>query len=435
MTQRGWTIHRLAGALAGAALLLSVSGCSSPSPSATSSDGASGSLAPSATPQASPTATSSPTLSELARLSIVPVAGLVAGDELLAFASTDIGLVGVGQRGDQGAVWTSRDGVEWTLVPDLPTEESGEFALTRLTSVADGPAGLVVIGAWSTIDFSTPRVWYSADRQHWASVYGPSDASLGEFASMNAVAYYGMPEASGYLTVGFVSDDGYTSRPQVWESADGRDWTAADVPPLSGMLNDVSVSGDVLVAVGGSEGGALVLVSTDGATWTPAPEQEALRGAEMTSVTAFDGGYGSTFVATGWLTHAERPLPGTPAIWHSPDGLHWTLGLRGEPGQEIRQAIAIGAGFVAIGGQFPSASWSYDPAAPNPPSDAIELWFSTDGETWSGPTMGFTADGGIRLGRATVDAGLAVPIALLNAGPAGPVTAPAILRGLLWAVG
>ena len=79
---------------------------------------------------------------------------------------------------------------------------------------------------------------------------------------------------------------------------------------LTGSLNDVIGGAGMLVAVGGSGSAAISFVSTDGATWTAAPEQEALQGAEMTSV-AFRNG---AFVATGLLTGPGDTFPSTPAI-------------------------------------------------------------------------------------------------------------------------
>lgn len=120
----------------------------------------------------------------------------------------------------------------------------------------------------------------------------------------------------------------------------------------------------MVVAVGGSGSAASCFVSTDGTTWTAAPEQEALLGAEMTSI-AFRNG---AFVATGLLTGPSDTFPSTPAISLSRDGLHWSLVLQGGSLLRISQAVSADAGFVAIGGYFPSAGWSYDAADPIPPA-------------------------------------------------------------------
>ncbi|MEX0626871.1 MAG: hypothetical protein WD402_10020 [Chloroflexota bacterium] len=368
----------------------------------------------------SPSVTTSPAPSGQEQLSVIPIAGLGSEDEVRAIIEVDGRLIGVGRHGDQGAVWTSLDGGSWTLAPDLPATEPLDYAATTMTSIVQGPGGLVAVGTWQTIDVSTPRIWYSTDGQRWTSVYGPSG-----FERIEALAVGG----PGYVAIGLASDDGFTGRPQVWTSADGRDWTSMDSVGVTGSLNDVIGEAGMMVAVGGSGSAASSFVSTDGATWTAAPEQGALQGAEMTSVAFRDG----AFVATGALTGPGDTYPATPAIWHSRDGLNWSLVLQGESGQRVSQAVSSDEGFVAIGGHFPSAGWSYDPAGQIPPSDTIQLWFSADGETWSGPTTGFLADGGINtLGQAIIMGGdLFVPVTLLSAGPDGPVYQPAILRGPL----
>lgn len=389
--------------------LLTLVGCSNAPPTGQESP------TPAPTSSPSPVVTSSPTTSLPEQLSVIPVAAFSGDDEIRALIEVDGRLIGVGRHGDQGAVWTSLDGASWKLAPDVPISEPVDYAGTTMTSIVQGPGGLVAIGTWQTIDVNTPRIWHSTDGQRWTSVYDPSG-----FERIEAVAVGG----TGYVAVGLASDGGFNVRPQVWTSAEGRDWAPVDSPGLDGGLIDVVAGTELLVVVGSS-----AFISTDATTWTGAPEQEALQGAQISSV-AFRNG---VFVATGALTGPGDTFPGAPAIWSSRDGLHWSLVLQGESGQRISQVVAAEEGFVAIGGQFPSASWSYDPASPNPPSDSIQLWLSADGETWSGPTTGFLADGGIStLGEAIVTEGdLLVPVTLLNAGPGGPVSQPAILRGTL----
>jgi hypothetical protein len=388
-------------------------GYASPTPHPTSSA--------SETPVPSTSTVPSPPL-----LSVIPTAALAGEDEIRAIIEVDGRLIGVGRHNDQGAVWTSVDSASWTLAPDLPAEGHGDLA-TTMTSIVQAPGGLVAVGSSAGIDFSTALIWYSVDGQQWISVYGlgaPDPAVVAPFGSAAAVAAGG----PGFVALGLSSDDGFTGRPQVWTSADGRDWTAVDSQRLTGSVNDVIGGAGMLVAVGGSDTAAAAFVSSDGATWTAAPEQKALQGAEMTSV-AFRN---DAFVATGSVTGPGDTFPSTPAIWQSRDGLQWSLVLQGESGQRISQVVSAEAGFVAIGGHFPSAGWSYDPADPIPPSDTIQLWFSTDGVSWSGPTTGFLADGGITLGQATVWGGdLFLPVTLLNPTPDIPVSQPAILRGQL----
>ena len=414
--RRGWGLGALVatgGVAAGLLLVLFLGGrLQPPTGQATATPQPTASASEIATQ--SPSVTTSPTPSGQQQLSVLQSMALAGDDEIRAIIEFDGGLIGVGRHGDQGAVWLSPDGASWTLAPDLPATEPLDYAATTMTSIVQGPGGLVAVGTWQTIDVSTPRIWYSADGQRWSSVYSPSG-----FERIDALAVGG----PGYVAVGVISDDGFTGRPQVWTSPDGRDWTAGDSLGLTGSLNDIISGAGMLVAVGSS-----AFVSSDGATWTAAPEQAALQGAEMRSV-AFRNG---AFVATGVITGPGDTFPSTPAIWLSPDGLHWSLVLQGGSLQRISQVVSAEEGFVAIGGHFPSAGWSYDPADPKPPADTIQLWFSTDGETWSGPTTGFLADGGITLGKATVWGGdLFMPVTMLNAGPDGPVYQPAILRGPL----
>jgi hypothetical protein len=379
---------------------------------------------PGPTLNSSPPVTTTPTPSTPEQLSATGISGLGGDDEMRALIEVDGQLVGVGRHGLQGAVWTSADGRSWTLAPSLP--ESPAELTTTMTSVASGPEGLVAVGSSTAIDFSTPRIWHSLDGQHWTSVYGlgaPDPAVVAFFGKVDAVTNGG----PGYVALGISSDDGLTGRPQVWTSADGRSWTAANAEGLSGSVSDVVGGAGMLVAVGGADGAA-AYVSTDGTSWTAAPPQQSLQGAEMRSI-AFAHG---AFVATGALIGPGDTFPSTPAVWLSRDGLHWSLVLQAGALQRISQVVPADAGFVAIGGLFPSAAWSYDPGDPNPPSDTVQLWFSADGATWSGPTTGFLADGGVTLGEATVLGGnLVVPVTLLNGGPDGPIYQPAILRGPL----
>jgi hypothetical protein len=355
-------------------------------------------------------------------LSAISVAGVTTEDEVQAIIEVDGRLIGVGRHALQGAVWTSLDGASWTMAANLPGESPGELT-TTLTSIVEGPGGLVAVGSSTSIDVSTPRIWYSADGEQWISVYGlgaPDPATVAPFGRVVAVAAGG----PGFVALGLSSNDGFTGRPQVWTSADGRNWTAVNRQALTGSVNDVIGRAGSLVAVGGN-----AFVSSDGATWTAAPAQEALQGADMSSI-AFGN---DAFVAAGSLIDSGATSSSTPAVWRSRDGLHWSLVLRAGLLQRVSQVLTTGSGFVAIGGLFPSAGWSHDPSDPNPPSDTLQLWFSADGETWSGPATGFMADGGITtLGQAIVMGGdLLVPVTLLSAGPDGPVYQPAILRGSL----
>jgi hypothetical protein len=355
-------------------------------------------------------------------LTVVSTSGLEAEDELRAITFARGGLIAVGRRGQDGAVWLSSDGTSWTLAPELPAGPSadGDPGGVRMDRIVDGPAGMVAVGMYSSEgDVAFGHIWYSPDGERWTDVYRPDG-----FSRIVAVSTGG----PGYVAVGLVSDDAQTARPQIWISVDGQTWTVGSSPASRGSLTGVVEGPGLTVIVGSNETDGTAYVSTDGVTWEAAPEQTSLAGAELTSVTYFQG----RFLATGQIGGPDR----IGGVWHSHDGLAWTRVLVGEPGQVIHQVIGIeygplfGGEFVAIGGLFPSHSWSWDPATPIPPKDMIQIWRSTDGTNWDGPTTAFVGPGGIVLGQAGAGQEVFLPVNLLVAGPTYPIWEYAVLRGL-----
>lgn len=226
-TGRGWgALVATGGVAAGLILVLILAGRPSPP---------TGDASPTPHPTASASETAIPSASTVPPpplLSVTPIAGLAGEDEIWAIIEVDGRLIGVGRHALQGAVWTSLDGASWTLAPDLPAE-LGDLT-TTMTSIVEGPGGLVAVGSSTQIDFSTPRIWYSVDGERWISVYGlgaPDPAVVAPFGSVAAVAAGG----PGLVALGLSSDDGFTGRPQVWTSPDGRDWTAMDSQGLTGQ--------------------------------------------------------------------------------------------------------------------------------------------------------------------------------------------------------
>ena len=203
------------------------------------------------------------------------------------------GLVAVGYRFDEPGrpgvypgVWTSADGVTWSVAP-LDQEAFGD-GKAAMTSVTTGGPGLVAVGqnTWRA------AAWTSSDGVNWTR----------------------MPHDPAIFGTGLVDDD-------LW------------VPQTA--MRDVIVGGPGLVAVGeegvwgGSEseigykstGVAVVWTSPDGITWTRVPHDEEVFGGEgfqkMSSVTV--GGPGLVAVGEYELDNTGRAL-----VWNSPDGLSWT---------------------------------------------------------------------------------------------------------------
>lgn len=110
---------------------------------------------------------------------------------------------------------------------------------------------------------------------------------------------------------------------------------------------------------------ALVMTSTDGASWTTAPEQPSLRGQPTLGVAVRDG----AFVAVGGADGTKRS-----ATWTSLDGIAWT---RGPDGPALQAGVM--QGIIPVGNSLVAWGFSIDPEV----CPAPMLWRSGDGVTWS----------------------------------------------------
>ncbi|MEE9473177.1 MAG: hypothetical protein V3V82_04265, partial [Acidimicrobiia bacterium] len=83
---------------------------------------------------------------------------------MLSVAFGDAGLVAVGLDRDNGAVWTSPDGLTWQLVPD----PDGVFTGLTVSDLAVGGLGYVAVGPhWATAEPTHGAVWTSPDGLSW----------------------------------------------------------------------------------------------------------------------------------------------------------------------------------------------------------------------------------------------------------------------------
>ena len=184
----------------------------------------------------------------------------------------------------------------------------------------------------------------------------------------------------------------------VWTSIDGITWsrvphdpavfghwptTSAQSEPvgwgLSASMRDITPGGPGLVVVGDifrggyantATGGGAVWTSPDGLRWTLAADQ--IEAVNIFAVT--QGGPGLVAVgATGDPGRMEMDA----AVWTSPDGTTWSRvpslpDVLGGPGFQAMGSIAAGGpGLVATG------------AGGGPSGDALTVWTSVDGITWS----------------------------------------------------
>jgi hypothetical protein len=180
---------------------------------------------------------------------------------------------------------------------------------------------------------------------------------------------------------------------QAWTSSGGLHWTAAArIGGDSNAAMDAVVAGpDGYVAVG-SDGfpganiqlpgahGAATWSATDGARWVRAPDQASLAGAIMTGVARTENGY----VAWGEnIPNSPIPDQALP-IWTSPDGVSWTRTGSGRSETSfspIGRIVVIADRWVAVGSRRA-------PVADGGGSQAA-AWVSTDaGRTWGTMTVG-----------------------------------------------
>lgn len=304
-----------------------------------------------------------------------PVLAGVAGVSGASITAGGPGFVAVGTNSSPGpegdgdaVVWTSTDGVSWSLVPHNESVFGGE-GRQWMHSVAQGGPGLVAVGS----DDDTAAVWTSPDGMTWSRV--PYDeAAFGESGSRMMSVTAGGP---GLVAVG--TDDRRGAA--VWTSVDGRTWSRIphDDAVFGGesdvFMMDVTAAGPGLVAVGGEGDLAAIWASPDGITWSRVPLDDDLSGVKsswMVSVTA--GGPG--VVAVGTVTEVSNPQA---AVWTSVDGITWSRvkhddAIFGEDGwNEMRSVVAADDGLVAVG---------FVSDASQDGSDAA-VWTSVDGITWS----------------------------------------------------
>jgi hypothetical protein len=115
---------------------------------------------------------------------------------------------------DGGAVWTSPDGLQWTLAAD-------QIEAVNISAVTEGGPGLVAVGSIGTdtgLMEMDAAVWTSADGTTWSRV-PPQPEVLGGpgFQAMSAVH----PGGPGLVAIGEADADGATA----WTSADGTTWS------------------------------------------------------------------------------------------------------------------------------------------------------------------------------------------------------------------
>ncbi len=303
---------------------------------------------------------------------------------MFSVTATQSGLVAVGREGPRdgivgdmypsadidAAVWTSADGASWTRIPHDDAVFGGKYT-QQINSVTAGGPGLVAVGFDRSGGDGDGAVWTSVDGVTWSRV--PHDeAVLGGFGIQNmGKVTAGGP---GLVAVGW---DGSVvgAEAAVWTSVDGVTWSRVphDEAVFGGptsFMNDVTVGGPGLVAVGGEgrrlEEDAVVWTSVDGLIWSRVPHDDVVFGGDRTQVMESVVAVETGLWAVGW----EGPGGGERAVvWASVDGVAWSrlphdeAVFGGAPLQSMMSVTVVGSDLVAVGAAGPgddldAAVWS-----------------------------------------------------------------------------
>jgi hypothetical protein len=257
---------------------------------------------------------------------------LVAGSRLLVAGSYADPVPG-GQGVAVPAIWTSRDGIAWTIVigklPDL---------------VAQGGPGF--IGFYRAELFFGPGqhpsfFMQSADGTTWTSASGPV---AGWVQDLIATPDRGAL-AMGWMDGPPAADGGPTFDAMAWHTADGLTWLGPTKIATGAEAMSVVVGGPGYLAVGSKDQGPALWSSPDGLTW----RQEAIG--------TLEGALARIFVVPGGFL-----IKSDAGVWFSRDGLAWGSRISPPPG-DIATLISTSKGVLAVGSGGDSVPGHVLPAA------------------------------------------------------------------------
>jgi hypothetical protein len=222
-----------------------------------------------------------------------------------------------------------------------------------MANVVEHDGRFVGVGRGSTtdVDLQEAAVYLSDDGLSWRRVESPL---VGQMIDVVATD-------DGLYAVGGVPG---ADAAGVWYSADGETWARTGGEFPAAFMWAIAEGGPGLIVVGwrrNPEPDLAVWTSEDGSSWSLAPDPEGFAGYEATDVVALPDG---SLVMVG-----GAHLGGPGRMWHSTDGLSWTLAeTEGSEAATPRTLALVDGGVIALGGGADMAG---------------RAWFSPDGGSWN----------------------------------------------------
>jgi hypothetical protein len=261
---------------------------------------------------------------------------VLAGGSIGTFADSEVDhiatngrrlvAIGIARHGDPSAgppsiVWVSDDGVTW----HRSEAAAGALAAIRVTGIAGGPQGFVVVGATSS---GAPATATSPDGESWSGSDGWASFADARLASATG-------NERGWFAVGSRQQAGSTiggptPPAEAFYSVDGSRWSSASIdgPQLGRVV--AGSSGLLATGAGSTCGGCVgpnnVWHSEDGHAWRlvgPDPLTNA------------------TYATDGARIVRLGTNGGLVLDW-SVDGLTWQPLASGLPGHDAYGALAVG---------------------------------------------------------------------------------------------
>ncbi|MGE0880566.1 MAG: hypothetical protein AB7L13_23115 [Acidimicrobiia bacterium] len=288
---------------------------------------------------------------------------ILAGSDLVAGTRT-------------AAWWYSSDGRVWS--PGVIATANGSAPATSLSSITVVNKTLVAVA-----ETASGRSVYAAD------ISRPSTARLGALApSATAnppiadISFVATTSKGEALLVGSAVDDGFRTTPIAWRSANGQDWSLAEVEPYGDATEAVALGfssrpgQDLIMGTAQRDG------QSDIAFWRAT---DATRFAAVSSRVLGGQGDQAAYSAVPWhqgfvvvgTTAVANPSSGgatrlQPASWQAADGEHWAAVHRAPPAlsveaTSVRHAVTTKRQIVAIGLA----------------GDRLAMWATDDGDHWN----------------------------------------------------